>query len=205
MPRKILKLLFLDKTKTMYLFFDVETNGMPRNWKAPVTQISNWPRMVQIGWILYDAEGNELRRNDHIIKPDGWTISASTTAVHGISTARAKSEGVDIDLALNEFRAQITEAEYLVAHNISFDTNVVGAEFLRQNNDNPIPEKEQICTMHSSTNFCKIPGKYGYKWPKLEELHRKLFGKGFENAHNAAADIEATAACFWELRKRGVL
>ena len=27
----------------MYLFFDVETTGKPKNWKAPVSDTFNWP------------------------------------------------------------------------------------------------------------------------------------------------------------------
>jgi DNA polymerase-3 subunit epsilon len=59
--------------------------------------------------------------------------------------------------------------------------------------------------MDSTTNFCTLPGPYGYKWPKLEELHYKLFNTTFTGAHNAAMDIEMTAKCFWELRRRGVM
>ena len=59
--------------------------------------------------------------------------------------------------------------------------------------------------MQRSTDFCAIDGQYGYKWPKLFELHQKLFGVGFEEAHDAGVDIRATAKCFWELRKLKVL
>jgi hypothetical protein len=59
--------------------------------------------------------------------------------------------------------------------------------------------------MQKSTNFCAISGPYGFKWPKLSELHYKLFGVGFNEAHNAAIDIHATAKCFWELKKRGLI
>ena len=60
--------------------------------------------------------------------------------------------------------------------------------------------------MQSSTNYCAIPGFYGnYKWPTLDELHRKLFNTGFEDAHDASVDINATAKCFWELKRRGVI
>ena len=27
----------------MIFFFDTETTGLPRNWKAPITDIDNWP------------------------------------------------------------------------------------------------------------------------------------------------------------------
>ena len=57
--------------------------------------------------------------------------------------------------------------------------------------------------MQSSTQFCKLPGCYGYKWPTLSELHNVLFGKDFEDAHNAEGDINATENCFWRLRELG--
>ena len=41
--------------------------------------------------------------------------------------------------------------------------------------------------------------------PKLSELHRILFGTGFEDAHNALADVEATAKCFWKLKELGII
>jgi hypothetical protein len=51
--------------------------------------------------------------------------------------------------------------------------------------------------MTESTNYCAINSSYGFKWPKLSELHFKLFGTNFEEAHNAAYDINATSKCFW--------
>jgi DNA polymerase III subunit epsilon len=63
--------------------------------------------------------------------------------------------------------------------------------------------KNKICTMQATTDFCKIQGPYGYKWPSLPELHFKLFRETFDEAHDAMVDINATARCFWELRKLG--
>ena len=48
-------------------------------------------------------------------------------------------------------------------------------------------------------NFVLFPGPRGFKWPSLGELHHALFNKGFDDAHDAAADVEATARCFLEL------
>jgi tetratricopeptide (TPR) repeat protein len=58
--------------------------------------------------------------------------------------------------------------------------------------------------MNASTDFCKIPGPYGYKWPNLEELYYKLFQGNF-NAHNALDDLRACAKCFWKLNDLGIL
>ena len=188
----------------MYLFFDTETTGLPQNWKAPVTDVHNWPRMIQLAWILTDAEGKTIASNDYIIRPEGFIIPPEASAVHGISTEKALEEGVDLQGVLKEFNQLISESEYLVAHNIKFDEKIVGAEFIRKNMASELFHKPRLCTMLSSVDYCKIPGYYGFKWPKLDELHQKLFGKSFDNAHDAAADIGATAKCFWELKRRGV-
>ena len=189
----------------MYLFFDTETTGLPGNWKAPVSDLNNWPRLVQLAWLHHDKDGNKIGGSNYIIKPDGFTIPFDASRVHGISTERALSEGVALQDVLNDFQNLISQASYLVAHNMSFDEKIVGAEFLRKNMVNSIATKNKICTMEESTNYCKLDGPYGYKWPKLSELHYKLFGTEFEEAHNAAVDINATAKCFWQMRKIGVL
>lgn len=189
----------------MYLFFDTETTGLPRNWKAPVTDLNNWPRMVQLAFLLYDRDGNEISGGDYIIRPEGYTIPADASRIHGICTERALLEGRPLPEVLEVFNSLIPQASYLVAHNISFDEKIIGAEFLRCHMPNSLNGKRKICTMDSTTNFCAINGPYGYKWPKLSELHYKLFRTGFEEAHNAAADIRATVKCFWELKRRGIL
>ena len=187
----------------MYLFFDTETTGLPRNWKAPVSDLNNWPRLIQLAFLYYDSNGNKISGGDFIIKPEGFTIPADASRIHGISTERALRQGQSILSVLQTFNSLIEQASYLVAHNMSFDEKIVGAEFLRNGMQNSIQSKSKICTMERTTNFCAIDGPYGYKWPKLSELHYKLFRTGFDEAHNAAVDITATARCFWELRKLG--
>ncbi len=189
----------------MYLFFDTETTGLPLNWKAPVTDLKNWPRLVQLAYLYYDRSGNKISGGDYIIRPEGFSIPPDVARIHGISQERALSDGQPLKGVLQDFLSMIDEAEVLVAHNMSFDEKIVGAEFLRAGMGNPIQGKKRICTMESTTAFCALRGPYGYKWPKLSELHYKLFRTGFEEAHNAAVDINATARCFWELRRLGKL
>ncbi len=189
----------------MYLFFDTETTGLPRDWKAPVTDLDNWPRMIQIGWILCDDTGIRIEEDGFIIKPENFTIPKDAAKVHGISTAKALAEGIPLEEVLAEFNDLIDRSEFIVAHNISFDEKIIGAEFLRKGIETAFDQKRKLCTMNASTDYCKIPGKYGYKWPKLSELHIKLFGVDFNEAHDASVDINATAKCFWEMRKLGVI
>lgn len=187
----------------MYLFFDTETTGLPKNWKAPVTDLNNWPRLVQLAYLLYDAQGNKIAEGDYIIKPEGFTVGAEATKIHGITTERAIQEGIPLSQGIETLLNQLAQATHIVAHNLSFDEKIVGAELLRLGKPNVLDSKKKICTMNATTDFCAIPGNYGYKWPKLSELHYKLFKTHFDDAHNAAVDIEITAKCFWELKRIG--
>lgn len=187
------------------LFFDTETTGIPKNWKAPASDISNWPRLVQFAWLLYDEKGNLIESNSSIIKPDNFVIPKEASNIHGITTEKAYVEGEDLKQVLEEFKRNLDKANLIIAHNMSFDEKVLGAEFYRLQNYNPLTEIKKLCTMQLSTNICKIDGSYGYKWPKLEELHYFLFKTGFDNAHDAEADIQATADCYFELKKRELI
>jgi DNA polymerase III subunit epsilon len=189
----------------MYLFFDTETTGLPRKWRAPVTDFANWPRMVQVAWVLTEEDGKEVGSGSHIIRPSGFLIPEDASRVHRITTQRALEEGEELVSVLSRFAADLARAEVLVAHNLSFDEMIVGAEFLRMDMPNHLDGKERLCTMESSTTYCNIPGQYGPKWPRLSELHEKLFGETFSEAHNAENDIRATVRCFFELRHRGVI
>ena len=189
----------------MYLFFDTETTGLPKKYNAPVTDLNNWPRMIQVAWILSDSNGNRIEANDFIIKPENFIIPIEATKVHRISTEKAINEGSNLEEVLKKFNKLIDQADFIVAHNISFDEKIIGAEFLRKGIQTEFENKRKLCTMHASTDYCKLPGPYGYKWPKLSELHIKLFGENFEEAHDASADIGATEKCFWEMKKIGII
>ncbi len=191
------------RLKIMYLFFDTETTGLPRSWKAPLTDLNNWPRLVQLAFLLYDIDGDKISEGNFIIKPDGFIIPQDAAKIHGITTERAEKEGHPLLTVLEKFQNLIEQAKYLVAHNMAFDEKIISAEFLRNNMKNNISFKKKICTMKSATDFCAINWNYGYKWPKLSELHHKLFSTGFDDAHNASVDINVTAKCFWELKRLG--
>jgi len=189
----------------MYLFFDTETTGIPANYRAPASDFKNWPRLVQVAWILTNADASQIESAEHIIKPDGFTIPHDAAKIHGITTEKALAQGSDLSAILQILKEKIEYADVLVAHNMQFDEKILGAEFLRNGFPNIIETKQRICTMRSSTDYCQIVGPYGYKWPSLQALHRKLFNKPIPGAHTALADTRSCVACFFELRRLGVL
>ena len=191
----------------MFLVFDTETTGFPRNKKAPLTDFDNWPRMVQIAWQLHDEFGELIEAKDFIVKPEGYDIPFSAEQVHGISTKKAQNEGYDLVFVLEEFNKALKQAQYCVGHNIEFDIPIVGCEYLRKEVKSNVTELPTLDTQLEGTEYCAIPGGFGggFKWPKLFELHQKLFNEDFDEAHNATADVVATARCFLELIRHNVI
>ena len=188
-----------------YLFIDTETTGLPKEYDAPYTDIDNWPRLVQLAWIVYDYTTIVVRKN-FIIKPIGFTIPNASTKVHGITTKQALEKGQKVETILKEFLTDAQDADAIIGHNIKFDIKVVQSELYRLSINNRLEQIEVLDTMILSTDYCKIPNKqYEYRFPKLIELYNKLFSESFDNMHDAMADIEATAKCFWALIDRGII
>lgn len=191
----------------MYLIFDTETTGLPKNYNAPVTDLDNWPRLVQLAWQLHDNTGKLLSAKNYIVKPEGFTIPFNAEKVHGISTEMALEQGYVLKKVMAEFAEDVATAEVLIGHNVEFDINITGAEFIRSEVPSELMETDTIDTKNESVEFCALPGGKGgrYKWPTLTELHQKLFGKGFDDAHDAAYDVDATAKCFFGLIEQRVI
>ncbi len=177
----------------------------------PVDHPDHWPRMVQIAWQLHDEWGQIVDRGDLLVKPEGFNIPFQAEQIHGISTALAEAEGVPLDEALDTFARALGKARYLVGHNLAFDIGVVGAEFRRRQKDDfhrllhSLPVLDTMSPEVAA--YVAIPKKSGkgFKPPRLGELYERLFGHTFEEAHNAAADVEATARAFFELVRLGIL
>ena len=192
----------------MILVYDTETTGLPRDWNAPLTDGENWPRLVQLAWQLHTPEGKLVSRGNRIVRPDGFTIPFNAAKVHGITTDRAEAEGIDLDSVLEEFGRDLDRADFVMGHNISFDVSIMGAEWIRRGaSAERVTNKALIDSKDEATEFCAIPGGRGgkFKWPTLTELHQKLFGTGFGDAHDAAYDVDATAKCFFALVQHGVI
>ena len=186
----------------MYLIFDTETTGLPKNWNAPITDSDNWPRAIQIAWQLHDGLGNVIEHQDYLIKPEGFDIPYDAERIHGISTALAQRDGTALQEVLEKFNIALSKTKFVVGQNVGFDINIMGAEFHRHALPNDLQELPVLDTCSETTaTLCQIPGGRGgkFKLPTLTELHKHLFGEGFGEAHNATADVEATTRCFFEL------
>jgi len=185
-----------------YFFFDTETTGKILDYKdTNIANHANYPRIVQIAYIVTDNIGTELVKQEHIIKLNGFIIPEDVIKIHGISNEIANLQGIDLSIVLNELLLYINPCDTIVCHNVNFDLFVLAAEFSRMGITQP-NRKLKICTMETTKEFVGLENSYGYKFPKLQELYKKLFGSEFDKAHNALADIQATKKCFFELKQK---
>ena len=190
----------------MYLIFDTETTGLPKRWNAPLTDTDNWPRCIQIAWQLHDAMGHCIEHQDFLIRPEGFNIPYDAEQIHGISTALATTQGEALAVVLEKFNSALAKAKFVVGQNVGFDLNIMGCEYHRMQLETPLNSMPVLDTCTETTaNLCQLPGGRGgkFKLPTLTELHEKLFGIPFAEAHNATADVEATTRCFLELLRQG--
>lgn len=190
----------------MLLFIDTETTGLPRNYRAPTSALDNWPRLVQMCWILTTVDGQIVKQQKYIIRPNGFTIPSNSSSIHRITNTIAIQQGTEIDQVMKEFLEDVTNVRCIIGHNIEFDKHVVGSELIRLGYFDCLEGMNSYCTMKSTADFCKIPDDWGdYKYPKLQELYKKLFGRQFVNAHDAESDVKATMECFFELIDRKII
>ncbi len=96
----------------MYLIFDTETTGLPRNWNAPLSDSDNWPRCIQIAWQIHDQDGKLVEHQDYLVQPDGFNIPYDAEKIHGISTELAQKKGIPLAEVIEKFTEALLATRY---------------------------------------------------------------------------------------------
>ena len=202
------------------LVFDTETTGLPKTKKISPETLHLFPHIVQFSYVIYDTETNDIvDTSDSIVKiNEDIIIPEEVIKIHGITNEISKNNGINIEIVLNNFFGHLKTIDLLVGHNISFDINMVNIELHRLivENGTSIIHKLKLdfltnfeniyCTMKETIELCNIQlvnrfGKPYLKFPKLLELHTKLFETTPHNLHNSFNDILVTLRCFIKLTK----
>lgn len=187
----------------MELFFDVETTGLPTRG-APCFDLHAYSdaRIVSIAWILR-TQHQVLSQHYSIIRQcdtDSVSEPLGASFIHGINRNMTQEFGKDLSTVLNEFMSDVASSDTVIAHNLEFDSNVVASELFRLGMDPyKLLNHKRHCTMKSNTDLVKksFPNSTRYKWPKLSELYEFCFHEEMKGAHNALADVENTAKCYY--------
>jgi DNA polymerase III epsilon subunit-like protein len=193
------------------LVFDTETTGLPSGRNISVNDVDKWPHIIQLSYILYDTELNKTCSCvDDIIKLDvDVHISAKSIEMHGITRSTSMRKGIPIAEAIHNFNNALQEADWVIAHNISFDKQMIMAESNRLGIEQHFSYGngygiKEYCTMRNSIKVCKIEkesasGKIFYKFPTLTELHNHLFKFTPKNTHDSMSDVLICLRCYYVL------
>jgi DNA polymerase III epsilon subunit-like protein len=205
------------------LVFDTETTGLPQTKIINPETLDKWPTILQFSYIIFDTQLNEIIEiKDYIIKiKENIIIPEDSIKIHGIKNENILKNGVLINIVLSEFFHNLKNIDILVGHNIYFDLNMIKIELLRIIYENELSKKEIknfkynlhfitnynniYCTLKETINLCNIKSinKYGkeyLKYPKLNELHEKLFNSSPKKLHNSLIDILITLRCYIKLK-----
>ena len=173
-----------------------------------------------------------IKTVDFVIKiPESINISDEVSDIHGITNFISQNSQYKIEDALSFFSNDYLNygIDLIVGHNLGFDINMLKVELMREigqitntpnkrkfsqlleslNDINPeSPESPSLyCTMQKSIELCnlKMTNKYGKNWlkfPKLNELHMKLFNSSPRNLHNSLNDVLICLRCYYMLEHK---
>lgn len=187
----------------MYLVIDTETIGLPirkgfnNYYSFKDNEKYNPSRMVQIAWKILDKNFNHIKTENFIVKRDNFSID--NYSFHGVTNEISDEKGVFLDFIYKKLYKDLFKCQFLVAHNMAFDSNIILNHAYRINNFKFIirwNSLEKICTMQKGKYILKIVNKFGnYKSPSLMELYKYFYKEEFKNAHNALFDVEACSKC----------
>jgi DNA polymerase-3 subunit epsilon len=192
------------------LVFDTETTGLPKEKNASIYQTELFPHIVQLSYILYDTDTNEpMIIVDNIIKIDETVeLPEESVAIHKITRQMTRTKGIHIKSALARFNYFLNMADIAIAHNIKFDKKVIMVECIRNKIAHCFKNIKEYCTCMNGIEICKIPkvndkGETYFKYPRLSELHQKLFNYVPDGTHNALIDVLLCLRCYVYINYNG--
>lgn len=146
---------------------DTETSGL-FNFKLPADALGQ-PRLANLAMVFLNEKFDAVLEIDHLIKPDGWVLTPEAAAVNGLTVEILNDLGVPILGVLEEYSALIEQGYIIAAYNSQFDTKIMRGELRRAGMPDLFEKTPNICLMRAATAICKLPGKRGFKFPKLSE------------------------------------
>lgn len=183
------------------LFVDTETSGLPKDWHAPYDMPGNWPYIVQLAWVVYNRQGQELKRENHFIRPTDYEVSSKSREIHGISDEFLRREGHSRAAVMRTLLDDLQQYRPLViSHFMQLDYHMLSLGFQRAGLPNLLKQLPVFCTMLTTNRFT-LP--VGQKYLRLSELYKRLFQEPQQDEHDALSDALATARCFFVMYERG--
>ncbi len=184
---------------------DIETTNLVPKGITYEKDFHQFTYILSMAWKI-----NNQPRFEYIINQEGRIVPPEATAINGITQAMCDESKFDTFTTLLQFIMDANESDFIIGHNIYFDTSIIKANVLRIISGGKTPlamyekiseilhKDKRIDTMRAGQKIC------GGKWPKLTELHFKLFQEEYD-AHSAGNDVDACYRCAMWLSRRGFI
>lgn len=181
------------------VIFDTETTGLIDN---RTVHIDKQPHIIEFYGQLVDLRDGTVERKFHsLIKPP---IALPVNVKNGKGIA--EMTGINEEMLIgqpsfaqvkNDINELFDGATAVIAHNLSFDKDMVEVEYERLG-EKPIWPRRQICTVEQTIHL------RGHRL-NLTKLHNILFPGETFVAHRAINDVEALTRCAVELFRQEML
>ncbi|UIR56232.1 3'-5' exonuclease [Sphingobacterium sp. SRCM116780] len=189
--------------KKYILFLDTETSDLPKKWDKKYSDSQNWPHVLQVAWIIFDENFNEIKRTNKYIYEPFIFISPSSEQVHGLKPQFLMKHGENKKVVLRKLAHDIKKYQPLIiGHFLTFDLQVLSAEFFRSRLAIPFQQLTYFCTLWHSKKYVHNPNMVHMN---LTSLYETLFEVLPTDAHNAENDADITAKCYFEMIRRNEL
>jgi DNA polymerase III subunit alpha len=172
--------------------FDTETTGLTSNRTVKITK---QPEIIEFYGELIDLKSGKVKNEIHqLIRPLS-PISAEITKMNSITNEMVEKAPRFLEFA-PVLRRAIGAAPVCIAHNASFDREMIDLEFERLGE--MIKWPHLLCTVEQTLHL------KGFRLG-LSALHDHLFGEAFAGAHRANVDVKALSRCCVKLFAMGLL
>jgi len=192
------------------LIFDTETTGLFPKCK---NNIDEFPYITQLSYIIYNVETHQIETiyNNYINIPHHAVITEKAHQLTGITREICSEKGKPVIDVLIDLHDAYIRCDYIVAHNWSFDSEMIRTEWSRNEialtqqkpNIHHIFNKDvdailgvrHYCTMKNSQIIYKLS-----KYPRLTEIYQKLFNTIPDNLHNSLIDTLVCMRCYLAIK-----
>lgn len=170
--------------------FDTETTDLIN---SGLLKIEQKPSIIEFYGERVDlSDGSVELTIERLFKPPR-PITPEITKITNITNEMVENAPI-FELHAEEIKKAIEESEVVIAHNASFDKEMVEIEFDRINKKIKWPRV--VCTVEATICI------KGFRL-NLNALHQELFGEPFSGAHRARQDVQALKRCVIELFWKG--
>ena len=178
--------------KVKICILDTETNGLPQG--NDFSKID----MLELAYIIVDTDLNFIKKQNFLVK-NNTHVPKVITELTGITEELLNNEGIAPTEIFKQFNEDLKECEFIIAHNLRFDYNILKNEIKKLKNKTymeNLSNKIQLCSLGIFKNELEKPFIQNYK---LQTIYNYLHTKPFTQTHRALDDVNMIRDSFLKI------